>query len=232
MNKKCIIQEVVGVDKEIVSIDKNILWNEFKKASNEILETKPEDYCKESKCAFKINDFNREIVFTILRYFAGDENFDKNGIIKNKPSLVKGLFISGEIGVGKSKLFEILSKAGRELIKKHRYARMHFRTVSCISMVSGYMLSSKKDHLDFNIKSFYKGKINFDDLGAEKKAFNSYELMEEVLFERHKGKSLTIITTNLSMSNILERYGSRIADRIPEMCNILVWKGESLRHEK
>lgn len=232
MNKKNIIQEVVGVDKKIEAIEKNILWEEFKKASNEILKTKPEDYCKESKCAFKINDFNREVVFTILRYFAGEEDFDKNGIIKNKSSLTKGLFVSGEIGVGKSKLFEILSKAGRELIKKYGYARMHFRTVSCISMVSGYMLSTKKDHLEFNIKSFYKGKINFDDLGSENKAFNSYELMEEVLFERHRANSLTIITTNLSMTNILDRYGSRIADRIPEMCNILVWKGESLRHDK
>ena len=81
-----------------------------------------------------------------------------------------------------------------------------------------------------NLSSFYKNRLIIDDLGVENKAFNSYELLEQLLFERHRYEALTFITTNISMTNVLERYGSRIADRIPQMCNIITWKGESFRH--
>ena len=146
-------------------------------------------------------------------------------------SLSKGLLISGTVGVGKTLLFEIIQKAGRELYKKCGYKRTLFRNISCASFVSMYMTTSKYNHLDFDLKSFQKNKLYIDDLGVETLAFNQYELLEQVLFERYRNRALTFITTNLTMTEILKRYGERIGDRLPQMCNIINWNGKSLRHD-
>lgn len=230
MINKNLIKASIGVKKEIEVLDKSIFWKEFKKASNNILAVSPKNYCKESGCAFKLNDDNRKVVKTILRYFCGDENFDEYKLVKNKASLSKGLFISGDLGVGKTKLFEIIKATGVELYKQYGFKKTLFKNISCVSFVAAYMVSSQRKHLEFNLSSFYKNRLVIDDLGVENKAFNSYELLEQLLFERHRYEALTFITTNISMTNVLERYGSRIADRIPQMCNIITWKGESFRH--
>ena len=87
----------------------------------------------------------------------------------------------------------------------------------------------KRQHLSFNLESYYKGSLLIDDLGVEKLAFNSYELMEQILFERYRNNALTFMTTNLKPGEIGERYGSRIDDRLQEMFNIIKWEGASFR---
>ncbi|WP_272152140.1 ATP-binding protein [Tenacibaculum aiptasiae] len=210
----------IQTKKNIESISKKDFWLEFEKSSIEVLEgTK-----------FKFNEDNTKVVNTILRYFSGSKDFNEYGIIKNKACLSKGLLVSGNIGVGKTILFKAIQKAGRELCKKG-YKRAHFKNISCGSFVSLYMSSTRYNSLDFNLKTFEKNKLYIDDLGVETLAFNQYELMEQVLFERYSNKALTFITTNLKMTEILSRYGERVADRLPEMCNIITWNGKSLRHE-
>ncbi|WP_233898147.1 P-loop NTPase family protein [Tenacibaculum piscium] len=205
--------------KAIETIPEKMFWQEFLKVSEEILDGKK----------FVINAENKKIVATIFRYFAGSEHFNEFGLIKNNPDLNKGLLISGNIGVGKTLLMEIFQKTGIQIYKKYGIKRTLFtRGISCGNFVSDFM-NSTKISTDFNLKSYEKGTLFIDDLGVETLAFNQYELLEKVLFERYRNEAKSFITTNLTMLEILERYGVRVADRLPEMCNIINWRGTSFR---
>ena len=182
----------------------------------------------------RINEDNQKIIRTIIDYFCGNENFDQYKIVRNKADVNKGLLMFGGNGVGKTLLFKIIQSAGREIITKEGYKKTHFRNISCGNFVSLFMTSTSQrfeSTLSFDLKNFYKGSLYIDDLGAEQLAFNKYELLEEVLFERYRNQALTFITTNLSPSEIENRYGKRIGDRLPEMFNIIKWDGKSFREE-
>lgn len=177
---------------------------------------------------YVIDQRNREIIFTVLRYFLKDENFNEYNKVISVPSLEKGLLIYGTYGVGKSQLFEILRNIGRELVVKKNCRDVWFSQISAGSFVDEYMRSTKEDST-FSLEDHYTGRLYIDDLGFEKKAFNKTELFGELLFERNRRKSTTYVTTNLKPSELTQRYGERIGDRLPEMFNILSWDGESFR---
>ena len=75
-----------------------------------------------------------------------------------------------------------------------------------------------------------------DDLGREDVIVKSYgdevNMMHDLIFIRYqafqRGKK-THFTTNLTFSELQERYGVAIADRILEMCEPVEFLGESLR---
>lgn len=179
--------------------------------------------------SYQINDDNEKILKTIFRYFLNQSNFNEFEIIKSKPSLQKGILIYGNYGIGKSLLFQILHKIGKELSVKRNDNAVWFNSISAGSFVDEYMAESKNKETAFNIKNYYTGNLYIDDLGFEKKAFNKTELFSEILFERNKNKAKTFVTTNYKPSEITERYGERIGDRLPEMFNIIKWEGTSFR---
>ena len=66
-----------------------------------------------------------------------------------------------------------------------------------------------------------------DDLGTEQRILKRYgnEILPltDLLLYRYEKMLPTVITTNLSHSQIAEQYGPRISDRIKEMCETLVF---------
>lgn len=78
--------------------------------------------------------------------------------------------------------------------------------------------------------------IIIDELGQEP-ICNLYgtvsEVLEEVLSQRYldwqKTRALTLITSNLNPSQLNNRYGSRVTDRLREMCDLIEFTGTSLR---
>ena len=176
---------------------------------------------------FIIDGSNEDLIYTILLYFLKDQNFNKYNIVKNFPSLNKGLLIYGDLGVGKTELFKIIRCIGKDLCKYNFYD-FWFRQISAGSFVEDYMASSRLDTI-FSLEDFYKGKLYIDDLGYEKKAFNKDEVLGDLLFERNRLQSITFVTTNFTPKELSDKYGQRIGDRLPEMFNILSWRGESFR---
>lgn len=195
-------------------LTKSILWRLFNSYT-------PEGYI--------IDERNEKVIFTVLRYFIKDENFNEYGLIKSKPSLNKGILIYGSYGVGKSQLFEIIRTVGKELIIRKNCNLLWFSHISAGSFVDEYMAATKDDQSNFKIENYYTGKLYIDDLGFEKMAFNRTELFAELLFERNRKRVQTYVTTNLKPSELSKRYGDRIADRLPEMFNIINWDGQSFR---
>ena len=209
--------------------DTKLFWRYFVKHANEVIIKPEEDYCKVTGCAFEINEENRKIVRTLIDYFCGLEEFNKSEVVRNNASLQKGLLIFGDCGVGKTVLFEIIRRVGRDIYSAIGVKRMLFKKISCGSFVSAYMIATKSKNMSFDLKEFQKGRLFIDDLGFEKLAFNQYELMEQILFERYGNNAVTFLTTNLTPSEIENRYGKRIGDRLQEMFNYIKWEGNSFR---
>jgi len=199
--------------KKAAVLDKSSFWKLFKKYAG---------------AGYILDNRNQDVIFTVFRYFLQDPDFNQAGIIKSEPDLNKGLLIFGDYGIGKSYLFDILHKMGKELISQGN-SLMWFRMVSAGELVERYMSESTNKESTFRIENFHKGKLYIDDLGFEEKAFGRTELLGEVLFERHRKNSRTFLTTNLNPTQIGQRYGARIEDRLPEMFNIIKWEGQSFR---
>lgn len=212
INKK----EILNQSEEIEKIDKSYLWKTFISEAGE---------------NFIINDANKNIIYTILMYFCGLNDFDKLGVITNNPSLEKGILIYGNAGVGKTMLFEIIKRVGKRVYQERGIKKMLFNNISCGSFVNLFMMSSRDNPLEMNIETYFKGKrLYIDDLGIEPLCFNSYELMEQVLFERERNNAVTYCTTNMMPEGIKEKYGFRVGDRLKSMFNIIEWRGSSLRN--
>lgn len=67
--------------------------------------------------------------------------------------------------------------------------------------------------------------LAIDDLGVEESAVywqgNRYKPMEDILYYRYERMLTTIVTTNLPLSKLREKYGDRLGDRFNEMFKIV-----------
>jgi len=133
---------------------------------------------------------------------------------------IKGLFLFGSVGTGKSFAAKMISTS----------YRLQFYT--CRDLQDKY--ENCPEHFWEIIRE--RKEIVIDDLGTEDERNDygtKFELMEMALDERHKiFESMgirTIITTNLSPEDIEERYSPRIYSRIIQMCECINATGEDLR---
>ncbi len=68
-----------------------------------------------------------------------------------------------------------------------------------------------------------------DDLGAEKTTEFSLQTLYIILNRRYNEQLQTIITSNLSIDEIRDKFGDRIASRIAGMCKIIKLQGKDKR---
>ena len=183
---------------------------------------------------YVVDDQNRKYILELLSYFSKSEKFGSQGVIKNTPSLNKGLFVFGSCGLGKSDLFEIFRRMGFYLAK-HGCMQMYFKGYTAKEIVNNRLEFSKKiNERDPNIRkiNIETGNIYLDDVGTEPKFF-SQELIGDILQERYSREKeyafRTFITSNLNTTELSKRYGIQVEDRFREMFNIIKWDGDSRR---
>ena len=125
------------------------------------------------------------------------------------------LLLRGYVGVGKTTMLRSVSTLFIGL------GLGGFRIVSAFNLAE---LAKDKDAFRELCKSDYLG---IDDLGQEPNTIKDYgnerSPFEELISARYDGLKQTIISTNLVIDGerdqIAERYGTRVADRLREMCN-------------
>ncbi len=161
----------------------------------------------------------------LSRYFVNSD--------QSKLDPEKGLLIMGSIGTGKTTMLQAFE----------RNPKQSFTSVPCRDIALEYKkngIGALDKYMDAQRSWFYTGTATgwlFDDIGTEMDLGNFGDVipvMETILnrwyFNRHKYSFSHIhLTTNLNAKMLEEQYGERLYDRMKEMFNFVVLKGNSLR---
>lgn len=151
----------------------------------------------------------------------------------------KGVMLIGQIGVGKSVMMKIMQKLFKDSVRG-------FKWISC-----GDLIDLLEHYTPSEVKQFYgkdlKVDLYIDDIGAGNSVYNKYgnttNIISEIISERYDLFVAEGIKTHVSSNRVTsldktefqniitleDLYGARVIDRLKEMCEIIVWKGESLR---
>lgn len=185
-----------------------------------------------------------ERIFTgLMLHFCGDERANDvlSDFTHESYSSQKGILLVGGVGVGKTTMLQIFhlnplfsynvhsakdisndfSKNGSDSLSKY----------CCLNHTKGIMGTR------FNPFNQERFGLSFDDIGAELTGQNygqKAEAVSEVIEDINKQKNDIPFfaingTSNLSLSELKNRYGSRFYDRCIEMFNIIFFSIESRR---
>ncbi len=150
--------------------------------------------------------------------------------VKNFNSDYHNLFFYGTVGTGKSFLSGCVAK---ELIEKGNLV-IYFSATQLFHELSknAFDYRNREDMALLQDDLFHCDLLIIDDLGTElTNAFVSSQLFS-CLNERHMQKKATIISTNLSLQELRDRYSDRIFSRITSNYEVCKLTGPDIRMHK
>jgi DNA replication protein DnaC len=167
-------------------------------------------------------------------YASQTRAFDKAyGLVREYPSVERGLLLAGPVGVGKTHLAVAVL---RGLIGKGAH---------CLFRDFGSLLKEIQDsfHTDSHVSEevvlapIYGAEVLvLDELGASRPTDWVLETMSHVIGKRYNDKKLTVFTTNYldeprnaSEQTLQDRIGVRLRSRLYEMCRTILIEGEDYR---
>lgn len=134
----------------------------------------------------------------------------------------QGLLLHGSVGTGKTFASACISN----------YLMENGKTVLVMNL-GLYLIKLKKewDEAESNVLEYVKhcDLLVIDDFGVEKVTEFVLDKAFALIDTRYRAEKPLIITTNLSLKEITDKFGSRIADRLQEMCYPLRVEGQSKR---
>lgn len=166
------------------------------------------------------------------------ENFEIDGNNKNAYAECKkyaenlgrhttqGLIITGPVGVGKTHLAAAILKTA--FAKGIPGAMVSIP--SLLAEIRKGIREGEGNGLAEKVATRFF--VVMDDLGAEKTTEWVQEELYIIINSRYEKKLPTVITTNCSFKELVEKVGERVADRLREMCLPIVITGESARPKK
>lgn len=164
----------------------------------------------------------RTVLWQAFRFFASQESVRAEWLPEYEQIAAwlmnnegRGLFMFGNCGRGKSLL-------GRYVLPA--ILLQHLRKV-----VSVYDMQELNRDIDGALR---KHIISLDDVGTEElsvKFGEKRQAFAEVMDAAEKYGKLLIISTNLSLEDLRQRYGDRVIDRIRRTTRRVAFNGKSLR---
>jgi DNA replication protein DnaC len=170
-------------------------------------------------------------------YYEGDDlSRFKNAVqtcrnfVRNFNSDYHNLFFYGTVGTGKSFLSGCVAK---ELIESG-HSVIYFSATALFDLLSknSFDHKNREDVRDAYADLYQCDLLIIDDLGTElTNQFVTSQLFA-LLNERHMGRKATIISTNLSLEELRNRYSDRIFSRITSNYEICKLSGQDIRMYK
>jgi len=147
----------------------------------------------------------------------------------------KGVCLVGGVGIGKSALMKTLQVLLKDTERRFKW-------------VNGYELKDLSETETIGeIKANYGASLNcdlyIDDIGFAvdvKRYGNTVNIISDIIMERydlfvntgfrtHFSTNLLVSSSDFNVPTIEKIYGSRVLDRIKQMCTLVKWNSESLR---
>ncbi|MBR3637869.1 MAG: ATP-binding protein [Lachnospiraceae bacterium] len=173
---------------------------------------------------------NFENMQTDLQVGEAGRQFDKAAgkakkFVENFGKAYSNLCFSGTVGTGKTFLSNCIFG---ELLKQG-YSYVYFSAPTLFSELADYKF--RRTNNDLNPLEILHScdLLVIDDLGTEiTNSFTASELLT-LLNERHKSRKSTIISTNLSLEELCERYSERVFSRLFSNFDICTLSGQDIR---
>lgn len=161
-----------------------------------------------------------------LEHFQNTVNKCRN-FIKTFDSDYHNLFFYGTVGTGKSFLSGCIA---RELIESG-HSVIYFSAAGLFETLSRNMFDykNKDDVLRFHEDLYGCDLLIIDDLGTEYTSNVAVSVFFSLLNERHLSQKSTIISTNLSLEDLRNRYSDRVFSRITNQYTICKFTGPDIR---
>lgn len=183
-----------------------------------------------------IRDMLEKENFSILTYdyYQGEDLTRFQNTVKECRNFIKtfdsdyhNLFFYGTVGTGKSFLSGCIAK---ELIESG-HSVIYFSAAGLFETLSRNMFDYKnKDEALSLHKDLYDcDLLIIDDLGTEYTSNVTVSVFFSLLNQRHLGKRSTIISTNLSLEDLRNRYSDRVFSRITNQYTICKFTGPDIR---
>jgi DNA replication protein DnaC len=149
----------------------------------------------------------------------------------------KGMFLIGNVGIGKTAMMKVMQRLFRDTNRRFKF-------------VNSYDLKDLSEQITAGeIKSLYgydfKCDLYIDDIGFSsdvRRYGNTVNIISEILMERYdlfissgfrthlsSNMMVSMKTNEKNIPTIETIYGSRVVDRLREMCELVTWNGDSLR---
>lgn len=153
----------------------------------------------------------------------------------------KGLILTGGVGATKSTIMAGIIRTQLERDAENgQYSRKLAPSFTWIDYTDFIMRVQDSFKNERNEESAYKmlkriasePRLVIDDLGVEKDTQYVVQATYFLIDHREKWCLPTYITTNLTMAELRNLYGGRVADRISGECDVKILQGKSRRHNR
>ncbi len=143
----------------------------------------------------------------------------------------RGLWLTGNVGTGKTALAMLISKSALE----------NGRTVAIYSLpklLARVRATYEKDfggdsYTEFFARLVSLDLLHIDDLGVEKRSDWVLEQLYSIVNERYEMERSMLVTTNLDQEALEEQIGERTVSRLIEICGPpLTIDGDDLRYPR
>ena len=164
-----------------------------------------------------------ELIVAGLQHYCGDNAEwlpEYNKIVDwLKDNHGKGLFVLGDAGRGKSLIC-------RDIIPKIINSKGEHDKCG---VTTAYRLAALGD------VPFHRGYLVIDDIGVETDHSDfgmKRNIVRELIDEAEINKNCLILTSNLTLEDLSNKYGERSIDRLKSICTFITTTGDSLRGKK
>ncbi len=135
----------------------------------------------------------------------------------------EGLYIYGSAGTGKT-------YALYAIFRNHCLNNEYCKIINTVELLRLFK-KDFKDEYEHNFEEYleFSGVLFIDDIGAEKNTEFVDETLYHLINTRHEKMLPTFFTSNLSLKELAEKNGDRLASRIAGMCDVIELTGEDRR---